>query len=104
MGALLYNCEFFEIVETSTSAMVLQINNVLENMGLKFVFLHMSKMKGIIFHHDIYINFTYVTTLALGSRPKQGLARLRAKRQPENDGKCEGMNPHTPKGAPTLGV
>jgi len=40
----------------------------------------------------------------LGLRPKQGLARLHAKRKPENEGKCEGMNPHTPKGASTLGV
>jgi hypothetical protein len=30
---------FFEIVDTSRSAMVLQVNNVLEDMGLKFVFL-----------------------------------------------------------------
>jgi hypothetical protein len=52
---------FFEIVDTSGSAMVLLINNVLENMGFKFVFLHMSKMKGIIFHHDIYISLIYVS-------------------------------------------
>ncbi len=45
-----------------------------------------------------------VTTLALGSRPRQGLSRLRAKREAESEGKCEGMNPHTPKGASTLGV
>jgi len=37
-------------------------------------------------------------------QPRQGLARLRAKKKPENEGKCEGMNPHTPKGAFTLGV
>jgi len=29
---------------------------------------------------------------------------LRAKGKPGNEGKCEGMNPHTPKGASTLGV
>jgi hypothetical protein len=29
---------------------------------------------------------------------------LRAKRKPGSEGKCEGMNPHTPKGASTLGV
>jgi hypothetical protein len=45
-----------------------------------------------------------VATLALGSRPRQGLARLQAKRKPESEGKCKGMNPHTPKGASTLGV
>jgi len=32
----------------------------------------------------------------LGSQPKQGLARL----QPGSEGKCEGMNPHTPKRLP----
>jgi len=25
-------------------------------------------------------------------------------RKPENEQKCEGLNPHTPKGASTLGV
>jgi hypothetical protein len=45
-----------------------------------------------------------VTTLALGLRPRQGLARLWAKRKPGSEGKCEGMNLHTPKGASTLGV
>jgi len=50
------------------------------------------------------ILYLLVTTLALGLRPKKGLARLWAKRKPENEGKCEGMNPHTPKGAATLGV
>jgi hypothetical protein len=45
-----------------------------------------------------------VATLALGSRPRQRLARLRAKRKPRNEGQCEGMNPHTPKRASTLGV
>jgi hypothetical protein len=55
---------------------------------------------------------TYVATLTLGSRPRQGLARLQAKRRnlgvmPHvlgNVRKCEGMNLHTPKGASTLGV
>jgi hypothetical protein len=45
-----------------------------------------------------------VATLALGLRPRQGFARLWAKRKPGSEGKCEGMNPHTPKGAFTLGV
>jgi hypothetical protein len=44
------------------------------------------------FPHNIY-----VTTLTLGSRPRQGLARLWAKRKPGSEGKCEGMDPHTPK-------
>jgi hypothetical protein len=37
----------------------------------------------------------YVVTLALGSRPKQGIARLQAKKNPKSEGKCEGMNLHT---------
>jgi hypothetical protein len=50
-----------------------------------------------------------VATLALGSRPKQWLAGVRAKRKLgshalESVEECEGMNPHAPKGAPTLGV
>jgi hypothetical protein len=45
-----------------------------------------------------------VATLALGLRLRQGLARLQAKKKPESEGKCEGMNLHIPKGASTLGV
>jgi len=40
----------------------------------------------------------------LGLQLKQGLARLQAKSKHGNEGKCEGMNLHTPKGASTLGV
>jgi hypothetical protein len=42
----------------------------------------------------------FIATLALGSQPKQGLVRLRAKKKFGS----EGMNPHTPKRAFTLGV
>jgi hypothetical protein len=45
-----------------------------------------------------------VTTLALGLRPRQRLAKLQAKKMPGSVGKCEGMNPHTSKGAFTLRV
>jgi hypothetical protein len=58
----------------------------------------------MIGRHKIFLVCGYVTTLALGSWPRQGLARLRAKRKPRNEGKCEGMNPHTPKKASTFGV
>ncbi len=52
-----------------------------------------------------------VETLALGSRPKQRFVKVWAKNEPRNhiscvgnDKECEGMNPHTPKWASTLGV
>jgi hypothetical protein len=52
-----------------------------------------------------------VATLALGSRPRQGVARLRAKGKPivmphalGSARECVGIDPHTPKGTPTLGV
>jgi hypothetical protein len=52
-----------------------------------------------------------VTTLALGSRPRQGVARLQAKKETQESNhmllgmpKSEGMNPHTPKWTPMLGV
>jgi hypothetical protein len=53
-----------------------------------------------------------VTTLALASWPRQGLPKVQAKSEvtrvtfhaPKSVGKCEGMNPHTPKWAPTWGV
>jgi hypothetical protein len=52
-----------------------------------------------------------ITTLALGSRPRQrGLQGCKPRRSPgitphalRSVGKCEGMNPHTPKVIPTLG-
>jgi hypothetical protein len=47
----------------------------------------------------------------LGLRPRQGLARGRPKgslgvtsHAPGSVRACEGINPHTPKGAPTLGI
>ncbi len=51
-----------------------------------------------------YAGMDIVATLALGLRPRQVLARLWAKRKLGNVGECEGMNLHTPKRAPTLGV
>jgi len=59
------------------------------------------KSKGII-----------IASLALGLRPRQGFVRLRAKKEAWESGHmlsksarlCEGIDPHTPKGTPTLGV
>jgi hypothetical protein len=49
-----------------------------------------------------------VATLTMGLRPRQGLARAckgaSQKKKPGSEGRCEGMNPHTPKAIPTLGV
>ncbi len=45
-----------------------------------------------------------VATLILGSQPMQGFARLRVKKKPRSERKFDRMNPHTPKGASTLGV
>jgi hypothetical protein len=63
----------------------------------------------LLFHFSIHLN-QYVATLVLGSQPRQRVARLWAKRKPGSHtarsrecGKCEGMNPHTPKATPTLG-
>jgi hypothetical protein len=50
-----------------------------------------------------------VATLALGSRPRQGLAKSVGQEgspgvtfhAPGSAKECEGMNPHTPKGTPT---
>jgi len=50
------------------------------------------------------ISTTSVATLALGLRPRQGLQGCGQERKHESESKCEGMNPHTPKGASTLGV
>jgi hypothetical protein len=56
-------------------------------------------------------NGQFVTTLTLGSRPKQGHGMVWAKMQPRSHihtfgsvRKCEGMSPHTPKWTPTLGI
>ncbi len=51
-----------------------------------------------------------IATLALGSQPRacKGASQERSSgvefHALESIGECEGMNPHTPKGAPTLGV
>jgi hypothetical protein len=56
-----------------------------------------------LFYHGFRITIN-VATLALGLRPKQGLVRLRVKKKLKSEGKCEGMNFHTPKRAFILGV
>jgi hypothetical protein len=62
----------------------------------------------------IFLRFRFhdVTTLALGSWPRQRLAKVWAKKGSlgitshvrRNVGKCKGMNTHTPKWAPILEV
>jgi hypothetical protein len=65
----------------------------------------------IIINFICYHKIFHVATLALGSRPRQGVARLRAKRETwehftcsRECKECEGMDPHTPKWTPMLGV
>jgi len=45
-----------------------------------------------------------VITLTLGSQLRQGLQGCKPRGKLGSEGKCEGMNLHTPKGASTLGV
>jgi hypothetical protein len=45
-----------------------------------------------------------VATLALGRDQGKGLQGCGPRGKFESEGKCEGMNPHAPKGASTLGV
>ncbi len=49
-------------------------------------------------------DMNHCRNLSLRLAPRQGLVRLRAKRKLGSEGKCEGMNPHTPKRASTLGI
>jgi hypothetical protein len=57
---------------------------------------------GSLFEYDPCVKSLSVATLALGSQPKEGLAKMRAKSEAlqitfhvfENVGECEGMNPH----------
>ncbi len=60
--------------------------------------------------HSIERRSSDVVTLALGSRPRQrgckGAGQEEAQEPrhiPGSVGKCEGVNPHTPKATPTLG-
>jgi len=46
----------------------------------------------------------YATTLALASRPRQRVCKVVGQEEAMSEGKCERMNPHTHKGASTLGV
>jgi hypothetical protein len=91
--------------------MFLHYFNVLKNTayGLKNV------LKGILYllyYFQILLDVKLpITTLALGSQPRQGLTKVQANRSlgvtfyaPESVGQCEGMNPHTPKWAPTLEI
>jgi len=67
----------------------------------------------VIYKKNKFYYIVYVATLALGSQPRQGLARVQAKKKaweshlfhaPGSVGECEGMNPHPPKWAPILGI
>jgi hypothetical protein len=52
-----------------------------------------------------FMNTIYVVTLALSLQPRQGVARLWAKRETQESlHMLLGMNPHTPKWIPMLGV
>jgi hypothetical protein len=50
------------------------------------------------------VHLVIVAILALGLQPRQGLARVRAKREARECGKSVRMDIHTPKWAPMLGV
>jgi len=68
-----------------------------------------SKKKSLKDFIVFFVNFDewmkHVATLVLGSRPRQGLVKVQAKSEaweshfhvPKSVGKCERMNPHTPK-------
>jgi hypothetical protein len=69
--------------------------------------------KGVSWECNSKITFTLpnVTTLILGAWPSKGMERCEPGVQPESHihhlrsaGECEGMNPHTPNGHPTLGI
>ncbi len=52
-----------------------------------------------------YYNNVYCHNPSLGLATKaRGCKVAGQERKPENEKKCEGMNPHSPKGASTLGV
>jgi hypothetical protein len=89
----------FIIMETSLSNLInSSIEHVLHSYGLHLV--------------STYKFMKYVATLALGSWPRQRLAKVRAKKRslgvtshaPESAKECEGMNPHTPKRTPILRI
>jgi hypothetical protein len=51
-----------------------------------------------------YLLYAPCRNLSFGLATKaKGLQGVRAKGKPDSVGKCEGMNPHTPKATPTLG-
>ncbi len=50
----------------------------------------------------VFSHYMRCCNLSLGLATKA--KGLQTKRKLENEGKCEGMNPHIPKGASTLGV
>ncbi len=49
--------EFFEVVHTFGSALVLQVNDLLAKHGLKVCVIAYIKRGRQYFHHDFYFNF-----------------------------------------------
>jgi hypothetical protein len=75
------------------------------------MYLHCDLLDRVVSATIILKVKSFVTTLALGLQPRQrGLQGYGtrgspgvAPHAPESVGKCERMNPHTPKATPTLG-
>jgi hypothetical protein len=99
------------------STKVLNIHNSHTSATLK-VGVHLGVIRLHPLHSPPFVKVCFipkhildVVTLTLDSWPKQGLVKVRAKSEaweshfmPPGVGRCERMNPHTPKWAPTLGV
>ncbi len=106
-------CNFFEYGHVTSSLILIFFSNnfillVHNNLNLFFEFEDL--LLDLCLHQTLQ-TILVVTTLTLGSWPRQGLAKVRAKSEPGShiscSQECKRMwrnEPHTPKWTPTLGV
>ncbi len=81
---------------------ILEVKQVLVFPNL-FIYYEQYMANSVVFLY--YYNNVYCHNLNFGLTTKARRCKVAGQeRNPENERKCEGMNPHTPKGASTLGV
>jgi hypothetical protein len=103
---------FFHFHFISFFSLFVELMYLFVNDERGFCFFYLGyRQKNIKISRILCLCSSIVTTLAVGSRPRQGHVKVQAKSEPGNHISCfreckrvQGNEPHIPKWAPILGV